>query len=102
VAYVAVLTNAGALELLKLLQVDLLVATAADPMPLMLFAARMRKVSPWQRWLLTGPDLTDQDEVTARCNGALAVIDCPGDWSEIQAIAARVGRRTRELVAANV
>jgi hypothetical protein len=83
-----------AIELMKLLRFDLVVATPGGlDLPIPVLSRQMRAISPWQKWALCGPDITDQDELAARCNGALAVLDDVGDWSEFEQMAANVRRR---------
>jgi hypothetical protein len=88
-----------ALELLKLLRADLVVVSPAamDGSSLPVWVRRMRAIAPWQKWVLAGDGITSRDELAARCNGALAVLDqpVPDDWSELIALARGVARGQR-------
>jgi hypothetical protein len=92
-SFVSAESAGRALELMKLLRFDLVVVSPElAGMSIPHFARQLRLVAPWQKWVLAtsaGEGLTMQDELAARCNGALAVIDDVGDWSELLALAAR-------------
>lgn len=100
-SYVFAPTGGRALELMKLLRFDLIVATPGGiDLSVPILVRQMRAISPWQKWALVGPDISDQDELAARCNGALAVLDDRGDWSEFEQMAANVRRRNGRTLAA--
>ena len=94
-----------ALELMKLLRFDLVVvAPGGVGMSIPHLVRQMRVIAPWQKWVLAANGnvsggneggLTQQDELAARCNGALAVIDEVNDWSEVCALASGVRGRSR-------
>ncbi len=92
-----------ALELMKLLRFDLVVVSpdGLGGMSVPHLVRQMRVIAPWQKWVLAAADangecgLTQQDELAARCNGALAVIDEVNDWSEVCSLASSVRSRSR-------
>jgi hypothetical protein len=102
VSYVTTPDRTRTLELLKLLRVDLVVVGTNDPLPLTPFARQLRRVSPGQKWVLVGPGVTERDEVAARCCGAAAVLDSPGDFADIDALATRIGLGRRDALSARV
>jgi len=99
-SYVNASSGGRALELLKLLHVDLLVvAPRLGDLSIAMLVRQARIISPWLKWVLAGPDISTQDEVAARCNGALAVIDDPNDWTELESLAASVRKHSYRPVA---
>jgi hypothetical protein len=92
------------LELLKLLQFDLVVVSPGEiGMSIPQLVRQMRVVSPWLKWVLastkTSEPITSQDELAARCNGALAVIDEIDTFDELLTLASGVRSRSRRTVA---
>jgi hypothetical protein len=104
-SYVYADSAGRALELMKLLRFDLVVVSPElAGMSIPHFARRLRMIAPYQKWALAtvnGEVLTQQDELAARCNWALAVIDDVGNWSEIAGLAgkSRSAARRQAMVA---
>lgn len=102
--YVHADTARRGLELLKLLQFDLVVVAPGQiGMSIPQLVRQMRVVAPWLKWVLastrTSPPITAQDELAARCNGALAVIDEISAIDELLSLASSVRSRSRATVA---
>ncbi len=67
------------------------------------FVRRMRVISPWLKWAMacdpqSGQTLSRQDELAARCNGAMAVMDNVGDFSELRLLAMDLMSRTQPRI----
>jgi hypothetical protein len=101
--YVHADTARRGLELIKLLQFDLVVVAPGEiGMSVPQFVRQMRVVAPWLKWVLastrTSDPVTTQDELAARCNGALAVIDEIESFDELLTLASSVRMRSRRPV----
>ncbi len=102
--YVHADTARRGLELIKLLQFDLAVVSPGEiGMSIPQFVRQMRVVAPWLKWVLASTQksspITAQDELAARCNGALAVIDEIDAFDELLTLATSVRSRSRRTVA---
>lgn len=78
-----------AIELLRVMRVDLVVSGASlpDTSP-WLFAQKLKQGWPWQKWVLVSSGaLSARDELTARTLGVLAVFDDTGHWDQISEVA---------------
>jgi hypothetical protein len=70
-------SSAEALRALRGVAIDLLVVSARiDDEPFWSFVDRVRRARPTLAWILVG-DITDADEIRARCLGVLMVLDEP-------------------------
>jgi DNA-binding response OmpR family regulator len=77
-------TARSAVELLRMLRFDLVVASDHLPdMPVFQFIKRMRAAWPWQKWALVSSRLSIQDEITARTLGVMQIIEGTLDWDAV-------------------
>lgn len=105
-SYIHAETLTRGLELISLLQIALVVVGPSggkDRITIEQFVRRMRVISPWLKWAMAcdpqaGQTLTRQDELAARCNGAMAVVDDVGDFSELRLLAMDFMPRTQPSI----
>ncbi len=99
--YVHADTARRGLELIKLLQFDLAVVSPRPiGMSIPQLVRQMRIIAPHLKWVLASDadpkfGITQQDELAARCNGAVAVLDQVSDFSELLSLASGVRSRFR-------
>jgi len=99
-SYVNANSGSRALELMNLLHFDLLVvAPRLGDLSIAMLVRQARIISPWMKWVLAGPGITSQDEIAARCNGVLAVLDDLNDWTELESLASSARRHSYRPVA---
>lgn len=105
--YVQAESPERALELLRLLRFDLVViAAGVTHAPLSGFIRPMRRICPDMKWVLVSTSDSDpilpQNELDARCHGALAVLDLVQGWDDLLELAWSVRKRSGSSLALSV
>lgn len=105
--YVQAESPERALQLLRLFRFDLVVVTVGTiSRPLPEFIRQIRQVCPDMKWVLVSTPGSDpilpQDELEARCHGALAVLDLVQGLDDLTDLVCSVRKRPGTLLVRNV
>jgi CheY-like chemotaxis protein len=98
----AVGSGCAALQTLRLMQWDLLLAGCQLPdMPVWSLIEKVRRVRPWQKWGLIARDLDPDDERLARVLGAALVLDELPPMADLLDLIRRINQAQRRPIPAS-
>lgn len=88
-----------ALEILRLVKIDLVVTTLYVPdMSIWDLIGKIKMAWPWQRWALVCDEFTTQEEIRARTLGVSRMFYTTPDITELYSLTGSVKPRTKEVI----